>query len=62
MVCVSHVSFNFKKRFIYLSLTAWGLHCCVQVFSSHGASRDYSLVSVHRLFIAGVSLAAEHGL
>ena len=47
--------------FIYLSLAALGLRCCVRAFSSCG---EWGLlfVAVHGLLIAVASPVGEHGL
>ena len=45
----------------YLSLPVLGLHCCAG-FSLVAASGGYSVVAVHRLLIAEVSLVAAHRL
>ena len=49
------------KLFIYLFLSALGLRCCVQSFSSCG-ERGLLSVVVRGLLIAVASLVAEHGL
>ena len=58
-----------KIYFIYLFLTALGLRCCAQAFSSCGTrafsscgERGLLFVVVRRLLIAVASLVAEHGL
>ena len=53
--------FFFIKLFIYLFLSALGLRCCVQSFSSCG-KRGLLSVVVRGLLIAVASLVAEHGL
>ena len=58
VVC-SHL---FIYYFIYLFiLTALGLHCCTQAFSSCG-ERGLLFLTVCRLLIVVASLVAEHGL
>ena len=47
--------------FIYLFLAAFGLHCCVQAFSSC-VKQGLLFVAVSSLLIAVASLIAEHGL
>ena len=47
--------------FIYLFLTALGLHCCTWAFSSCG-ERGLLFVAVRGLLIAVASFVAEHGL
>ena len=44
-----------------LFLAVLGLHCCVQAFSSC-RGRGYSLVLMHRLFIAVAALIMEQTL
>ena len=54
----------FKKIFIYfnyLFLTALGLRCCTQAFSSC-SERGLLFIAVRGLLIAVASLVAEHGL
>ena len=46
---------------MYLFIIVLGLHCCTG-FPLVMASRGYSLVVVHWLLIAVVSLVAEHEL
>ena len=50
-----------KKKIIYLFLAVPGLCCCVG-FSLIAVKGGYSLVVVHRLPIAVVSLVAENRL
>ena len=47
--------------FIYLCLTALGLHCCARAFSSCG-ERGLLFFAVCGLLIAVASLVVEHGL
>ena len=47
--------------FFKLFLTALGLHCCVQAFSSCG-KQFYPLVAVLRLLTAVASFVVEHRL
>ena len=51
----------FRSYFIYLFLSALGLHCCMQAFSSWG-ERGLLFIVVHGLLITVSSLVAEHGL
>ena len=51
----------FFKIFIYLFLAAFGLHCCVQAFSSSG-EQGLLFVAVRGLLIVLASLVAEHRL
>ena len=44
---------------MHLFLSAQGLHCCSQAFSSFGI-RDYSPSAVHRLLAAVASPIAKH--
>ena len=44
---------------IYLLQAVLALHCC-RVLSLAAASGDFSLVSVHRLLIAGALLVVAH--
>ena len=46
---------------LFLFLAMLGLRCCVWTFSSFG-ERGLLFFAVHRLLIAVVSLAEEHGL
>ena len=63
MVRVDILFFFFNKfiYFIYLFLSALGLHCCGRAFSSCGESGPL-LVAVRGLLTAVASPAAEHGL
>ena len=47
--------------FIYVFLSALGLCCCAQAFSSC-CERGLLFVAVHGLLITVASLVAEHGL
>ena len=58
----SSLLFFFKLIYlIYLSLAAFGLHCCARAFSSCG-ERGRLFVAVCVLLIVVASLFAEHGL
>ena len=48
-------------KFIYLFMSALGLHCCVRAFSSCG-ERGLLFVAVRGLLFAVASLVVEHGL
>ena len=50
-----------RHDFLFFFLTALGLHCCAQAFSS---CSEWGLLfgAVHRLLIVVASLVAEHGL
>ena len=61
MLCVSGQPIFFQLLFIYLLVSALGLHCGVWTFSN-GGDWGYSLVVVLRLLIVVDSLVAEHGL
>ena len=56
-----HPIFFLINLFIYLFLAAFGLHCCVQAFSSCG-ERGPLFVVVRRLLTAVASLVAVWGL
>ena len=53
--------FGFKKKLLTYLLSALGLHCCRQAFSSWG---EWVLlfIAVRRLILTVASLVLEHGL
>ena len=57
----TQLNFLFLKIYFYLFLSALGLCCCAQAFSSCG-ERGLLFVAVHKLLIVVVSLVAEHRL
>ena len=54
--------FLINISFIYLLLSALGLHCCARAFSSCGGEQGLLFVAALRLLIAVASLVAEHRL
>ena len=54
-------SFLKNNLFIYLFLSALGLRCCAQAFSSYG-ERGLFFIAMCGLLTAVASLVAEHGL
>ena len=59
LTCTFH-SLSFSKN-LKKFLSALGLHCCTQSYSSCG-ERGLLFLAVRRLLIAVASLVAEHGL
>ena len=60
-IYLANTCIDFLKQIIFLFLAVLGLCCCTG-FSLVVVSRACSLIAMHGLLIAVVSLAAEHQL